>query len=143
MLHDKIGSFHKIGAFQGKATVHRILPSDGQSPKFETTNEATGTILEIPARIISTYWSVLLPDSSFYGETSLQSLTITQDGDMGMFRGAGAGRFTGPGSSVSFRGAVYYHGASGKLAPLNGLALLYEWQEDPHGNMQINVWKWT
>jgi hypothetical protein len=72
----------KIGAFQGKITVQRVLPSEGQGPKFETTAEASGTILGIAARVIATYWSVVLPDGSLYGETSGPCPTITQDGDL-------------------------------------------------------------
>jgi hypothetical protein len=132
----------KIGAFQGKITVQRVLPSEGQRPKFETTAEASGTILGIAARIIATYWSVVLPDGSLYGETSGPCPTITEDGDMGTYIGSGAGRFTGKGSAVSFRGAIYYQGASGKLASLNGLALVHEWDVDDNGNGQFNLWEW-
>lgn len=130
-----------VGEFKGKVTVERLLPSDGQGPKFETTNEASGTILGIPARLVCTYWSAVQPDGSFYGETS-QSVTITQDGDMGSFRGAGAGRFSEQGFAENFRGAIYYQGASGKLAPLNGLALVYEWKERGQGDVEINLWEW-
>ena len=132
----------KIGAFQGKVTVQRVLPSEGEGPKFETTAEISGTILGIAARMIATYWSVVRPDGSLYGECPGQSVTITQDGDMGTFRGAGAGRFTGQGSAVSFRGALYYQGASGKLARLNGVAVVYEWDVDEHGNCQFGLWEW-
>jgi hypothetical protein len=131
-----------IGVFQGKATVHRVLPSEDLHPKFETTNELMGTILGIPARIISTYWSVLYSDGSFYGETSLQSVTITQDGDIGMFKGGGTGLFAGHGSTASIRGAIYYLGAKGKLAPLNGLAVVYKLEEDQHGEVDLNLWVW-
>jgi hypothetical protein len=132
----------QIGAFQGNSTVQRVLPAEEHAPKFDTTFEASGTILGINARIIGTYWSVLLPDGCFYGEIPLQSATITEDGDTGVFKGAGSGRFTGSGLPVSIRGAIYYQGARGKLAPLNGLVLVYEWEEDEHGNLQIALWEW-
>jgi hypothetical protein len=131
----------KIATFQGKITGQRVLPSEGP-PKFETTAEASGTILGVAARVIATYWSVMLPDGSLYGETSGPCPTITQDGDVGCYRGSGAGRITGQGSAVSFRGAIYYQGASGKLAPLNGLALVHEWDVDEHGNGQFSLWEW-
>jgi hypothetical protein len=69
-------------------------------------------------------------------------VTITQDGDTGTFRAAGAGHITGPGSAVSFRGALYYQGASGKLARLNGIAVVYEWEVDEPGNCSFNLWEW-
>ena len=82
------------------------------------------------------------PDGSLYGECPGQSVTITQDGDMGTFKGTGAGRFTGKGSGVSFRGTIYYQGASGKLGRLNGLAIVYEWEVDENGNCQFDLWEW-
>ena len=132
----------KIGLFEGKITGQRILPSEGEGPKFETTAEISGTILGVAARMIATYWSLVRPDGSLYGECPGQSVTITQDGDMGTFRAAGAGRFTGQGSAVSFRGALYYQGASGKLTRLNGLAVVYEWDVDEHGSCQFGLWEW-
>jgi hypothetical protein len=132
----------KIGAFEGKITGQRVLPPEGECPKFEATAEISGTILNSTARMIATYWSLVRPDGSLYGECPGQSVTITQDGDMGRFMGTGAGRFTGQGSAVSFRGAIYYQGATGKLARLNGLAIVYEWDVDQHGNCQFHLWEW-
>jgi hypothetical protein len=31
---------------------------------------------------------------------------------------------------------------SPKLAPLNGMAVLYEWDVDEHGNAQTPLWEW-
>ena len=132
----------KVGQLQGKVTVQRILPSEGGGPKFETTAELSGTILGIAATMIGTYWSVVTPDGTLYGECPAQCVTITQDGDMGTFRAAGAGRFTGHGAAVSFRGALYYQGASGKLARLNGVAVVYEWEVDENRDCQFGLWEW-
>jgi len=132
----------KVGAFQGKVTVQRALPSEGEGPRFETTTELSGTILGIAAHMIGTYWSVVRPDGTLYGECPGQSVTITQDRDMGTFRATGAGRFTGQGAAVSFRGALYYEGASGKLARLNGVAIVYEWDVDENGQGQFGLWEW-
>ena len=131
----------KIGSFGGKITGQRVLSPEGESPKLETTAEINGTIVGSSARMIATYWSLVRPDGSLYGECPGQSVTITQDGDMGRFIGTGVGRFTGQGSAVSYRGAIYYQGASRKLAPLNGLAIIYEWDMDEHGNCQFHLWE--
>jgi hypothetical protein len=61
---------------------------------------------------------------------------------MGQWSGGGVGRFTGQGTAVSFRGALYFHGATGKLAPLNRVAVLYEWEVDAQGNAQTPFWEW-
>lgn len=132
----------KIGEFRAKVTVQRALPAEGTSPKFETTADGNGTIVGVPARLIGTYWSTVMPDGTLYGECPSQSATITQDGDTGVFRASGAGRFTGPGGAVSFRGALYYQGASGKLARLNGMAVVYEWDVDADGNARFSLWEW-
>ena len=135
MLGEKIGEFH------GKVIGQRILPSDGL-PKFETTVDITGTILGIPARIMATYWAAVQPDGSLYGETVGPTPTITEDGGMAAYRGMAAGRFTGKGSAVSFRGAAFYQGATGKLARLNGLAIVFEWDVDEQGNGTFRLWEW-
>lgn len=131
----------KIGAFQGKILGQRVLPSEGL-PKFETTAEGTGTILGVPARVMATYWSAMQPDGSLYGETVGPCPTITENGNTAAYRGSGVGRFTGRGSAVSFRGAVFFRGGTGKLASLNGLAIVFEWDVDEHGNGQFNLWEW-
>jgi hypothetical protein len=131
----------KIGDFQSRITGQRALPADGTRPKFETTADGHGQILGVPARIIATYWSVVLPDGTLYGECPGQAVTMTQDGDTAVFRAGGAGRF-GPGGAVSFRGAVYYQGATGKLARLNGMAAVYEWDVAADGSARFSLWEW-
>jgi hypothetical protein len=135
MLGEKIGEFHV------KVIGQRILPSDGL-PKYETTVEITGTILGIPARIMATYWLAVQPDGSLYGETVGPTPTITEDGAMAAYRAMGVGRFTGKGSAVSARGAAFYQGATGKLARLNGLAIVFEWDVDEQGNGTFRLWEW-
>ena len=94
----------KVGDFQGKVTGQRVLPSDGPAPKFETSAEASGTILGIEATVMSTYWAVLRPDGHLYGECLDQGVVITKDGDTATYKASGLGWFSGQGSAVSFRG---------------------------------------
>jgi hypothetical protein len=131
---------NKIGEFHGKIVSERMLPPEGGNPKFETTVEVSGKILGVHARIISTYWSVLAADGTLYGESPLQSLTVTEHGDRGLFRASGSG-WSGPGLDVKFRGALFYIGAHGKLAPLNGHTLVFEWDQDDDG-VHFSFWEW-
>ena len=135
MLGEKIGEFH------GKVVGQRILPSDGL-PKFETTAEAAGAIIGVRAKIMATYWSAVQADGSLYGETVGPAPTITEDGEIAAYRAIGVGHFAGKGSAVSFRGAAFYQGATGKLARLNGLAIIFEWDVDEQGNGKFSLWEW-
>jgi hypothetical protein len=71
-----------------------------------------------------------------------EGVFMTQDGEMVTWSGNGVGRFTGQGSSVSFRGVVYYQTASERFARLNGLAGIYEYETDGEGNVGLKVWEW-
>ena len=77
-----------------------------------------------------------------YGECPMQGVLLTRDGDVGTWTGAGVGRFTGQGSAVSFRGAVYFQTVPQKLARLTQIAVLYEWEIDEHGNAHTPWWEW-
>ncbi len=132
----------KLGEMQGQVTGQRVLPSEGGGPKVETTFQISGMILETETTMMGTYWSVVRPDGTLYGECPWQGVIMTKDGEMGTWAGAGVGRFTGQGAAVSFRGAVYYQIASQKLARLNSIAVLYEWEVDESGNGYATLYEW-
>jgi hypothetical protein len=56
----------------------------------------------------------------------------------------GIGRFSGPGRKISFRGSVYYRTSSteGKLASINNLVGVFEYEVDEAGNSRAKVWEW-
>jgi hypothetical protein len=132
----------KLGDFRGKVTGQRVLPADGASPKVETSFEISGTLLGIEATMMGTYWSAVRPDGTLYGECPQQGVIMTRDGAVGTWNGAGVGRFTGQGSAVSFRGALYFQSMPPQLARLTRVAVLYEWEIDAHGNAQTPFWEW-
>jgi hypothetical protein len=133
----------KVGELRGKVTGRRVLPPDGPAPKVETSFEIAGALLGIEATMLGTYWSTIRPDGTLYGECPQQGLVMTAGGDLGPWSGAGVGRFVDPGGAVNFRGAIYFHGATGALACLNEVAVLYEWEIDAQGNGQAAFWEWT
>lgn len=132
----------KLGEMKGKVTGQRILPREGTSPKVETSFEISGTMLGVEVTVIGTYWSLVRPDGTIYGECPWQGIIMTQDGEMGTWAGTGVGRFTGQGAAVSLRGALYYQIQSQKLARLNTVAVPYEWDIDAQGNAQCQLWEW-
>ena len=66
---------------------------------------------------------------------------MTPDGGMATWKGAGVGRFVG-GGAVSYRGALYYNSASPKLARLNSVVVVFEYEVDAAGNTQTKSWEW-
>ena len=129
-----------LGEERGKVTGYRVLPSEGQGPKVEVSFQASGRILGIETTDRGTYWSVVRPGGALYGEG--QGVLMTKDGEMASYSAQGVGRFTGKGGGVSWRGAIYYQTASQKLARLNGIAVIFEYEVDENDNTHVKFWEW-
>ena len=127
-----------IGELHGKRTGRRVLSTDAGF-KVEVSFEDSGKILGIEANNMGTYWSAPRPDGSLYGEG--QGLVITQDGEMATWKGQGVGKLL-RGGVVSYRGAIYYSTASPKLARLNTIAAVFEYEVDANGNTHTKEWEW-
>jgi hypothetical protein len=127
-----------ISESHGKRTARRIL-SASPGFKVEVSFEAEGKLLGMGAHTIATYWSEGRPDGSLYGEG--QAVVITQDGETATWKGQGVGKFL-DGGAVSYRGAVYYSTASPKLARLNTVATVFEFEVDANGNTREKSWEW-
>jgi len=129
----------KIGESSGKMTSQKVLPNLGGAPKMETTFEATGKLLGVDEKEIGTYWSIVRPDGSLYGEG--QGVVMGKDGDMASWVGQGVGTFKKDGA-VSYRGALYYQTASPKWTRLNSVAAIFEYEVDAQGNTRSQLWEW-
>ena len=114
----------QLGEETGQITGMRVLPDEGVGPRVEASFQASGTLLGIPESDMSTYVSVTRPDGTLFGDG--QGVVVTDDGEIAAWRGQGVGRFTGHGTAVSWRGAIYYQTDSERLARLNGVAAVYE-----------------
>ncbi|MBI3679655.1 MAG: hypothetical protein HY235_04600 [Acidobacteria bacterium] len=122
----------------GKRTGRRVVSTDSGF-RVEVSFEDNGKVLGVESNNIGTYWAETRPDGSLYGEG--QGIVITQDGDMATWKGQGVGKFVG-GGAVSYRGAVYYSTASAKLARLNTVAVVFEFDVDANGNTHTKGWEW-
>lgn len=131
----------QIGEVRGEVIGQRILQSDG-GPKVETSFETRGAFYGVAVTMMGTYWSVVRPDGYLYGECPQQGIIMTSDGQVGTWSGAGVGRFTGDGSAVSFRGAVYFQTVPPSLARLAQVAAVYEWEIDAQGKAYAPFWEW-
>lgn len=63
------------------------------------------------------------------------------DGQTATWRGNGVGTMAQDGS-VSYRGAIYFRTDSPKLAQLNSIAGIFEYQVSPDGKSIGKIWEW-
>lgn len=128
----------KISHSSGKVTSRRVLPNPGGGPKMETSFEATGKLLGVDEAETGTYWSVVRPDGSLYGEG--QGVLLGK-GEMATWVGQGVGVIKESGA-VSYRGAVYYQSSTSKWSRLNGIAAVFEFDVDAQGGSRAELWEW-
>ncbi len=124
---------------RGQITVQRVLPSDGQGPRVEASFQTSDKVLGIDATNIGTYVSVMRPDGTVYGEG--QGVLMTADGEAVTWIGSGVGRF-GEGGAISYRGMLYLQTGSEKLARLNGIASVMEYEVGGDGSLEYQTWEW-
>jgi hypothetical protein len=129
----------KIGEESGKVTSQRVLPNPGGGPKMETSFQASSTLLGVEATETGTYWSVVRPDGTLYGEG--QGIVMSKEGDLATWVGQGVGTIKED-SSVSYRGAVYYQSSSARWSRLNSVAAIFEYEVDAQGNTRSQLWEW-
>jgi hypothetical protein len=129
----------KLGNESGKVTSQRVLPSTGGGPKMETSFQAGGTILGVKHTTTGTYWSVLRPDGTLYGEG--QGIGMGAGGEKATWVGQGIGTMKKNGG-VSYRGSLYYQTSSKKWARLNSVVGVFEYEVDAQGNTRAEFWEW-
>ena len=135
MLGDKI---HEL---QARITSVRVLPAEaGSTPKVEISYQGKGKILGVEVTEMGTYCSITQADGTMFGEGN--GILMTKRGETISWRGQGRGRSTGKGLGANWRGAIYYTATSSKLARLNGVPAIFEWETDEEGNGRGSMWEW-
>jgi hypothetical protein len=131
----------QISEEKGKVTSQRILDVEGGIPKMETSFTATGNYRGAETTATITYWSTYRPGGAVYGEG--QGVLMSKDGqEMATWTGQGIGRFTSPGK-IRFTGSLFYRTSStGKLAFLNNMVGVFEYEADESGNTSAKTWEW-
>ncbi|MCE8425776.1 MAG: hypothetical protein J5U17_08375 [Candidatus Methanoperedens sp.] len=129
-----------IGEFWGKVTSQRVLPSDGPDPSIETSVQQRGKLLGVDTTDNVTYWSVMRAGGGLYGEAN--GIQMTDEGNALTYTAQGAGRFTGIGTAVSFRGSLFFQTNSKKLEHLGNVAVIFEFELDENGNTHATLWEW-
>lgn len=126
---------------RGKVIGTRVLPSvPGQGPKMELTFQSTGKILGMDFNNTGTVQSV--PKSEGVLAAEGQGVVMTNDGGMARWTFQGITKPSGPGMAASFRGSVFFHTSSPKLARLNSMCVVVAAQVDENGNMSAELWEW-
>jgi len=134
MLGEKMGSMTCTAA-------NKVLPTQGTLPKFEVVVQGSGTLAGVQVQTMSTYYAEMRADGSMYGELPNSGIVMAADG-VATFRATGSGGMTEDGGS-KFRGACYFETTAPSLMSLNGKAMIYEWDVDPSGNAQWEIWHWA
>lgn len=129
-----------IGESEGKTISMRVLPSRGNEPAYEVTEEFKGNLLGIKISDMTTYKYVIKEGGIMYGNG--QGVTLTKEGDVLTYTISGVGGFKNKGPAVSFRGALYYRTSSPKFSRLNGIAVIFEYEADENGNSYAKQWEW-
>jgi hypothetical protein len=130
----------QIGEETGQITGIRVLPDEGHGARVEVSFQANGTLLGTHASNMGSYISVARPDGTLFGEG--QGVTMTENGEMVTWRGQGVGHFTGHGSAVSYRGAIYFQTTAERLARLNSVAAIFEYETDESGKSTDKLYEW-
>lgn len=122
-----------IGEFKGKNIGWRVLP-DG---KIETTAHGSGKLLGVDAFVISTSVGTM-SGGVFMGESN--SVFTTMEGETVMSKGIAVGFPSGEGGAT--RAASIHMTESKKLARLNKVVGMHEYQTDMQDNFTGKVWEW-
>jgi hypothetical protein len=129
----------KLGDSKGKVKARRVLGNTGGGPKMETSFEGSGKLLGVKETEVATYWAVMRPDGTLYGEG--QGIITGAGGEMATWVGQGVGTIKKNGS-VSYRGAVYYQTSAQAWMRLNSVAAVFEFDVDGQGNTRAQLWEW-
>jgi len=125
-----------IAYFKGKITGVRVL-SGG---KIETSEQGLGSILGTEATWLATSVSTPMSNGILMGEGD--ALVTTKDGEVVMIRKIGIGWSTGRGRKANRRGVFFHMTQSQKLASLNRVIGMWEFESEENGDWHVKVWEW-
>ncbi len=122
-----------IGEFKGKNTAYRVLP-DG---KIETMGQGMGKFMGAGAFVMSTAVGKMA-NGVFVGEVN--SVITTNEGDAVITKGNAVGYPSGNGGIT--RGASVQMTQSPKMARLNKVICLSEFETDMTDTWTGKIWEW-
>jgi hypothetical protein len=129
----------RIGEVIGQVTGRRVLPERNGMPVMEVSYQQSGELYGVHVNEIGTYDSVRLPDGRLRGKG--RGVLMTPDGETVQWEGTGLGRFV-DGGVISWRGSLLYRTDSVRLARLNEIVGLFEYEIDEAGKTTGALWEW-
>jgi len=129
----------KIGDEMGQVTGRRVLPTRNGRPVVEISFQQSGEVYGMHVTDIGTYEAVTLPDGRLSGRG--HGILMTPDGDTVAWDGYGMGKFT-TGGRVSWRGSLHYHTTSERMARMNEIVGMFEYEVDEAGKTTGALWEW-
>jgi len=126
-----------IGEGRGKRTGRRVLST--QPLNVEVSFEDLTNLAGADGMNIGTYQSTTKPDGSVDGHG--QGVFATLDGQTVTWQAIGVGHFQ-EGGAIRYRGSISYTTTSPKLAHLNSVAGVFEFEVDRDGNTQSKLFDW-
>jgi hypothetical protein len=115
-------------------------------PKVEVSFSGNGTIRDnINVSDIGTIWTIPTSGGMIYSQG--QGILTTQDGEIATYTQEGVGQIT-PQGKVIFHGSMFFKTlssssiTSSKLAFLNNMLGIYDYESDIAGNAVRQVWEW-
>ena len=122
---------------RGKRTGRRVVATEPHL-KVEASVEESATFLGVEGLSIITYTSSTKPDGSLSGEG--EGIFASLQGEMVAWKGIGVGQF-GEGGSIHYCGSLSFTTTSQKLAKLNGISGVFQWDIDAQGNTHSVIWE--
>lgn len=130
----------ELGQEIGQVIGTRVLPAENSGPRVEVSFQANGRMLDTDMTDMGTYESVVRADGTLEGHG--QGMLMTPEGESVAWVGHGVGQFTGHGSAVSWRGSLFYQTTSPRLARLNRIVGMFEYETDESGKTTGRVYEW-
>jgi hypothetical protein len=122
---------------RGKRTGRRVIATEPVM-KVEVSVEETASFLGVEGLNIITYVSHTKPDGSLEGQG--EGVFASLQGDIVTWKGMGVGRF-GENGSIHYSGSLSFTTTAQKLAKLNGMCVVFEWEIDAQGNTHSKMWE--
>jgi len=129
-------SGEKIGEGNGQRGMRKVL-STQPTFKVEVSFEERGTLLGVEGMNMGTYTAITKPDGSLEGVG--EGVFASLDGEFVTWRGMGVGRFVEAGA-VHYSGVLSYSTTSTKLAKLNSIAAMFDFDVDVTGKTRSTIY---